>query len=66
MKFKIMGKKGDAEFDYETIEMQKIKFDELQTAGMLPMVKTGSKTKMLKEFDPGVDEVIWIPKIMGG
>jgi hypothetical protein len=61
-----MGKKGDAEFDYETIEMQEIKFAELKNAGMLPMVVEGGKNRMIDKFEPGADEIIFIPKIMGG
>lgn len=66
MKFKIMGKKGDAVFEYDTIEMQKVKFQELQGSGMLPMVRGGGGSRVLKEFEPDAEEVIWMPRIMGG
>lgn len=66
MKFKILGKKGDAEFDYDTIEMQEIKFNELKTAGMMPMVVDQGKNRMIQKFEPDADEIIFIPKIMGG
>jgi hypothetical protein len=66
MRFKILGQKGDAEFDYDTIEMQEIKFDELKTAGMMPMVVDGGKGRMIQKFEPEVDEIIFIPKVMGG
>lgn len=66
MKFKIMGQKGDAVFDYDTIEMQKIKFNELMGGGMLPMVRGGGGSRVLKKFEPDQEEVIWIPKITGG
>ena len=66
MRFKIMGKKGDAAFDYDTLEMQQVKFAELKSAGMLPMVREPSGSRLLQKFEPGVDEVIWIPRITGG
>ena len=66
MKFKIMGKKGDAAFDYDTLEMQKVKFAELKDAGMLPMVRGSGGRRLLQKFDPAAEEVIWIPKITGG
>ena len=66
MKFKIMGQKGDSEFDYDSIEMQEIKFDELKGAGMLPTVIDNGKSRMLDKFDPDANEIIWIPRIMGG
>lgn len=66
MKFKIMGQKGDAAYDYDTLEMQQIKFNELKTAGMLPMVREPAGSRLLKKFEPDHDEVIWIPSIAGG
>lgn len=66
MKFKILGEKGDAEFDYDTIEMAEIKFKELKTAGMLPMVIEQGKNRMIQNFEAKADEIIWIPKITGG
>jgi hypothetical protein len=66
MKFKILGQKGDAEFDYDTIEMQEIKFKELSKSGLLPMVAESGKNRMLKSFEPDANEIIWIPKIAGG
>jgi hypothetical protein len=66
MKFKILGQKGDAEFDYDTIEMQEIKFKELKTAGMMPMVVNQGKGLIIEKFRPEADEIIWIPKIAGG
>jgi hypothetical protein len=66
MKFKILGQKGDAEFDYDTIEMQEIKFKELGESGLLPMVAEAGKNRMLKNFEPDANEIIWIPKIVGG
>lgn len=65
MIFKIMGNKGDAAIDLETIEMQQIKFDELMGSGLLPMVKDPAP-RMLKSFEPEHDEVLWIPRIAGG
>lgn len=56
MKFKIMGKKGDAAFDYDTIEMQKLKFNELINDNMLPMVIEDGKNRILENFDPNIDE----------
>ena len=66
MKFKIMGKKGDAEFDYDTIEMAKIKFNELLGSNLLPMEVTPSGNKALTVFKPDAEKVIWMPKIAGG
>jgi Fe-S cluster biogenesis protein NfuA len=61
-----MGKKGDAQFDYDTVEMQEIKFKELIDSNMLPTVVEEGGSRMLTKFEPDVDEVIWIPKVMGG
>ena len=66
MKFKIMGKKGDAAYDYDTLDMQQIKFAELREAGMLPVVREPDGSRLLQKFEPDHDEVIWIPRITGG
>ena len=66
MRFKILCDKGDAAYDYDTVEMAEIKFDELKADGFLPMVVEPEGNKMLKAFDPDVDEVMWVPAIMGG
>ena len=66
MKFKIMGQKGDAAFDYDTIEMQQTKFTELEESGLLPVVRESGGLRVLKDFEPDHDEVTWIPKITGG
>ena len=67
MKFKIMCDKGDAGYTYEEMEMAEIKFNELKGSGMLPMViGTDSKKRVLQKFDSGVEEVLWLPAIVGG
>ena len=66
MKFKIMGKKGDAEFDYDDLELAEIKFDELVESNYLPVEKTPAGTKALVEFNPKVKEILWMSKITGG
>lgn len=62
MKFKILCSAGDSEYDYPN-KIAELKFDELKNAGMLPVVADG---KVLKEFDPGIEELTWVPKVMGG
>lgn len=67
MKFKIMCDKGDAGYDYDT-ETAEIKFNELLSQNYLPVAvdpDTG-KNKNVKEFDPDIQELIWVPAIMGG
>ena len=67
MKFKIMCHKGDAAYDYTDLEMAEIKFDELKTDGMLPMViEPEGKKRVLQNFEPDINEVVWMPGIMGG
>ena len=64
MKFKIMGKEGDAGYDYDT-DIAELKFNELKES-MLPMEITESGIKKLDKFNPGTDVVVWMPRIMGG
>jgi hypothetical protein len=64
MKFKIMGKHGDAAFDYAD-DIVEVKFKELSKT-MLPMEITPSGNKALTKFNPDSDTVVWMPKIMGG
>lgn len=66
MRFKILCGKGDAGYDYDTLEMAEIKFDELKTDGYLPVVVEPEGKRVLKGFDPNADEVIWVPAIAGG
>lgn len=66
MQFKIMGTQGDAGYEYDTLDMQMIKFAELQSSGMLPVKTTPAGKEIMKEFDPNIDEVVWIPRIVGG
>lgn len=67
MKFKIMGKKGDAEFTYEDVETQQMIFNELKESGMVPVVmEEGQANRTLIEFDADVDEIIWMRPITGG
>ena len=65
MKFMIMGKKGDAVYDYD-VETAEVKFNELLTSNLLPVVCKGAVKEIAKKFDPDADEVTWIPKIAGG
>lgn len=65
MKFKIMGKEGDAGFEYDDPAMAEIKFDELRES-MVPAVRENGKNRILKSFDPAVEEVVWLPKLIGG
>jgi len=69
MKFKIMGKKGDNVVDYDDVETQEMKYDELIAANYLPVaLNHGDKGQkvMLKAFDPDVAEILWMPKVAGG
>ena len=66
MKFKIMGRKGDAEFDYNDLELAEIKFDELVESNYLPVKVSPSGTKALTKFDPDIEEILWMSKITGG
>lgn len=66
MKFKIMGKKGDAEFDYDDIELAKIKFDELVESNYLPVAVSPSGTKALTKLNRDIEEILWMSKITGG
>jgi hypothetical protein len=65
MKFKIMGTKGDAAFDYDT-DAAEVKFNELLAADYIPVQSKGGKSGVVKEFDPDAEKVTWMPKIMGG
>ena len=67
MKFKILCNEGDAQYDYDVLEMAEIKFEELLNDNLLPVVvePEGNK-KVLKKFNPDVDEIMWVPAIMGG
>lgn len=66
MRFKIMGTKGDAALDYADPEVAEIKFDELML-DMIPVARDKDvPARILKHFDPDVNEVVWIPKIAGG
>lgn len=62
MIFKILCDKGDDEFDYD-LDTAAIKFDELKSAGYLPVV---SGKEAISEFDPDAKEIVWMPAIMGG
>ena len=69
MKFKIMGKKGDAASVYEDLETQIMKFDELVAANFRPLALYEDEEKenvLLKEFDPDVETILWMPKMVGG
>ena len=66
MRFKIMCHKGDSLYDYDIPEMAAIKFDELIGSGMLPMVIEKSGNRLLTKFEPDVDEVMWMPAVVGG
>ncbi|MFH1526279.1 MAG: hypothetical protein ABIG69_06435 [Bacteroidota bacterium] len=65
MKFKIMGKKGDAVYDYD-VATAEIKFNELFSAGMVPMIKESGKNQVAKVFKSDIEEITWIPQIAGG
>ena len=65
MRFKVLCEKGDAPYDYD-VETAQIKFDELRGSGMLPMVVTGGGSVPMRVFDPDVEEVVWVPAIVGG
>ena len=66
MHFKILCREGDAEYDY-ALDIAELKFDELRTAGMVPMViEQEGKNRLLDKFDPDVEDMIWMPVIMGG
>ena len=67
MLFKIMSNKGDAACDYAP-EVAEIKFDELVQANMRPfeVVKGGGGLKPMRQFNREVEEVTWMPQIMGG
>ena len=65
MKFKIMGQKGDFEGGYDRVTASE-KFEELFDSGMLPVVRENDTSRILKKFEPDHDEMLWIPKIMGG
>lgn len=66
MKFKIMGQKGDDVYDYD-VETAEVKFNELLSASLLPVALDGSgDKKIIKKFNPEVEEITWIPKIIGG
>lgn len=65
MKFKILCDKGDAGYDYDT-DVAEIKFDELKSSGMLPMVITPDKREIVQKFDPDIEEISWLPAVMGG
>ena len=66
MKFKIMGRKGDAEFDYDDLELAEIKFDELVESNYLPVEVKPNGTKALTKFNPEIKEILWMSKITGG
>ena len=66
MEFKIMGRKGDAVFDYD-METAEIKFNELLSAGMLPVEADESGgSKPVASFRRDLERVTWIPRIAGG
>jgi hypothetical protein len=65
MRFKILCREGDDPYDYPT-EVAELKFNELKQAGMLPVVYEGTKAVALKDFDPDIEEVTWLPAIRGG
>ena len=66
MQFKILCREGDALYDYPT-EVAELKFDELRTAGMVPMVvEQEGKNRLLSKFEPDVEDITWMPAIMGG
>jgi hypothetical protein len=65
MLFKIMGKEGDAAYDYD-LDVAEIKFDELKGANLLPVAVKEGRREVLKSFDPEVEQVIWMPKVIGG
>ena len=65
MKFRILCDKGDAGYDYDT-DMAQIKFDELIKDNYLPMKVEQGKHLPMKTFDPSINEVVWMPNIMGG
>ena len=66
MKFKIMSGKGDFEGDYD-LETAELKFNELTAANMLPVALDGKgDKKVLKQFDPNVEEITWMFPIAGG
>lgn len=66
-----MGKKGDAVMEYDDVEIQEIKFNELVEANYLPIAlkqlgKDLEKNTLMKAFDPDVDEVLFMPRVVGG
>lgn len=66
MKFKIMGEKGDSEFNYDDLETAEIKFNELLESNLLPVVITPQGKTALTKFEPDADEILWMQKITGG
>jgi hypothetical protein len=67
MKFKIMGRKGDAVYDYDTATGE-VKFNELLSDGLVPFGSSGEGKKLAKvdKFHPDLEEVVWMPKLVGG
>ena len=66
MKFKIMCRKGDSLYDYNNTEMAEIKFNELVGDGLLPMVIEKPNNRILTKFESGIEEIIWMPAVVGG
>jgi hypothetical protein len=68
----VMDATGDTRYDFDVNDETAVaearkRFEELTEAGFIAAKRTGSGTsELIRRFDPGADETLFMPRLVGG